>query len=658
MSDVLRDAALAVRFLALDAIAEARSGHPGMPLGMADIAAVLWTRYLKHCPGRPDWWNRDRFVLSNGHGSMLLYACLHLSGYDLSMDDLKAFRQWHSRTPGHPEWGVTPGVETTTGPLGQGLGHAVGMALAEKTLAAQFPEPGLVDHFTYAFVGDGCLMEGVSHEVCGLAGVHQLGKLIVFWDDNHMSIDGPTQGWFQDDTQKRFEAYGWQVLTVDGHDPDAIAHAIEAAQADSTRPSLLACRTTIGWGSPLAGTASVHGSPLDAQTIAEMREALGWSAPPFEVPASVYEAWRRPESAQAYADWETIWTKYQVQFPSQAVDFLRRQRGESTDAQSHAWEAWLNNWVDQPPAMASRQALQQSLGALASVYPEWLGGSADLSPSNGTAWPNKVALPDQPDGQYVHYGVREFGMFAVMTGVALHGGFLPFGGTFLTFVDYGRNAVRLAAMMKQRVVFVLTHDSVALGEDGPTHQPVEHLAHLRSMPGLEVWRPADAFETAVALKACFERSGPSALVLSRQTLPALGHSIDACLSLLAQGVAWVRQAGEPDGVMWATGSEVALAAEAAAQLAEQDQTWWVLSVSCLDRLMDSVDWREYWPEGCPLITVEAGLSLSWHRLARWGRVEHVSVESYGESAPGSQVLAAFGLTVEAVVQRALACLKD
>ncbi|MBK6602202.1 MAG: transketolase [Betaproteobacteria bacterium] len=649
-------AANALRFLAIDAVEKAKSGHPGMPMGMADIATVLWQRHLRHNPADPHWVDRDRFVLSNGHGSMLLYALLHLSGYDLSQDELKNFRQLHSKTPGHPEVGLTPGVETTTGPLGQGLANAVGMALAERMLAQRFNKPGLsiVDHRTYAFVGDGCLMEGVSHEVCSLAGVLGLGKLVVLYDDNGISIDGEVRGWFRDDTAARFRAYGWNVVAgVDGHDPAAIDAALRTARSQSTRPTLILCRTHIGFGSPgKADTADVHGAPLGADEVARTRERLQWTAAAFEIPAAVRAQWdARAEGAQQQATWASLFAAYAAAHPADAAEFQRRTaQGLPAD-----WAATRAALLAAAAAVASpvatRKASQQSLEILTAGIPEMVGGSADLTGSNLTDTKSTAAfVPESAAGNYLHYGVREFGMAALMNGMALHGGLLPYGGTFLVFSDYARNAIRMSALMHQRVVYVFTHDSIGLGEDGPTHQPVEHAAALRIIPGLDVWRPGDAYETAVAWAAAVERGdGPSALLLSRQNI-AQAPRVDA--GDVARGGYVLAEAdgGAPRAVIIATGSEVPLALQAQQRLQESGLAVRVVSMPCTAAFeRQSADYRaRVLPATLPAVAVEAGHPETWWRyVGREGRV--VGIARFGESAPAPALYAHFGITADAVV---------
>ncbi|HGE8284488.1 TPA: transketolase, partial [Serratia marcescens] len=562
----------AIRALSMDAVQKANSGHPGAPMGMADIAEVLWRDYLNHNPTNPHWADRDRFVLSNGHGSMLIYSLLHLTGYDLPMRELENFRQLHSKTPGHPEYGYTPGVETTTGPLGQGIANAVGFAIAERTLAAQFNRPGhdIVDHHTYAFMGDGCMMEGISHEVCSLAGTLKLGKLTAFYDDNGISIDGHVDGWFTDDTALRFEAYGWHVVrNVDGHNPDAIKAAIEEARKVTDKPSLLMCKTVIGFGSPnKAGTHDVHGAALGAAEVAATREALGWKYAAFEIPQDIYAQWDAKEAGQAKeAAWNDKFAAYAKAFPEQAAEFKRRMNGELPADWKADAKAFVEKLQANPANIASRKASQNALEAFGKVLPEFLGGSADLAPSNLTMWSGSKALNVDPAGNYIHYGVREFGMTAITNGIALHGGFLPYSATFLMFVEYARNAVRMAALMKLRNVFVYTHDSIGLGEDGPTHQPVEQLASLRVTPNMSTWRPCDQVESAVAWQYGIERNdGPTTLVFSRQNLTQQPRTAEQLANVYRGGYVLKDCAGTPDVILIATGSEVGITVEAADKL--------------------------------------------------------------------------------------------
>lgn len=654
-----RDRADAIRFLSMDAVQKANSGHPGMPMGMADIAEVLWHDVLRHSPANPNWSNRDRFVLSNGHGAMLLYSLLHLTGYDLSIEDLKQFRQLHSRTPGHPEFGETPGVETTTGPLGQGLGNAVGMAIAEKHLSAVFNRPDftIVDHFTYCFVGDGCLMEGISHEVCSLAGTLALGKLIVLYDDNGISIDGDVKGWYRDNTKQRFEAYGWHVIEkVDGHDGEAVMRAIKAAQAETNKPSIICCQTTIGWGAPtLAGTAATHGAALGDKEISATRTQLNWPHEPFVIPTAVYDSWNaKQQGTQLEKAWNDLFDRYQAHFPELAQEFSRRMKG----ALPSSWAAqadWLVQELNaKKQVVATRKASQLCLDHFANLLPEMMGGSADLTESNCTNWRDmQVFTPATPEGRYLHYGVREFGMSAIMNGLALHHGVLPFGGTFLTFSDYARNAIRLASLMRQRVVYVYTHDSIGLGEDGPTHQPIEHLPSLRLMPGLSNWRPCDTVETAVAWRAAIERQGPTCLMLSRQALPFQTRDA-AQLSMIQRGGYVLADYSEgecPDAIIIATGSEVALAMEGAKQLLENDIRVRVVSMPSTDVFLaqDPVYQQAVLPHAVTArIAVEAAAADGWYRfVGTQGKV--LGINRFGASAPAKDVYRDCGITVEQVI---------
>ena len=652
-------AANAIRALSMDAVQKANTGHPGAPMGMADIAEVLWTRYLKYNPANPHWSDRDRFVLSNGHGSMLIYSLLHLTGFDLSIDDIKDFRQLHSKTPGHPEYGYTPGVETTTGPLGQGLANAVGMAVSEKLMAARFNKEGhqIVDHRTWCFVGDGCLMEGISHEACSLAGTLGLGKLNVVYDDNGISIDGEIEGWFTDDTPARFEAYGWHVVRdVDGHDPDAVAAAFDEAVGETSRPSIICCKTTIGKGSPnKEGTESCHGAPLGADEIALTRGALGWAHDPFVVPDDVYAHWdARTSGAQAEATWQSQFDAYKNDCPELADEFQRRMAGELPAEFLTGVDDFIAQCVANESDVASRKASQQAIAAIAPKLPELLGGSADLAGSNLTLWPGATgADASNAEGNYIYYGVREFAMAAMMNGIALHGGFIPYGGTFLIFMEYARNAVRMAALMKQRAIYVFTHDSVGLGEDGPTHQPVEQLTAMRSTPNLDTWRPCDAVESAIAWKQAILRSdGPSALVFSRQTLP---HQVGAAerVSDVARGAYILREEqGELEAVIIATGSEVALAIEAAEKLSAAGRGVRVVSMPCAEVFQrQDVEYRESVLPSHLLarVAVEASHQDWWYKYVGLdGRV--VGMNSFGESAPGPVLMKEFGFTVENVIE--------
>lgn len=649
----------AIRALSMDAVQKANSGHPGAPMGMADIAEVLWNKFLKHNPVNPQWLNRDRFILSNGHGSMLLYSLLHLTGYDVSIEDLKQFRQLRSKTPGHPEYGYTPGVETTTGPLGQGLANAVGMAIAEKVLGAQFNRPGhaIIDHYTYVFMGDGCLMEGISHEACSLAGTLGLGKLIAFWDDNGISIDGHVEGWFTDDTPKRFAAYGWHVVSsVNGHDPDAVYQAILEAQQVTDRPTLICCKTTIAYGSPnMAGTHEAHGAPLGETEIAAAREFLHWPYAPFEIPEAIKSAWdARAKGQQAEHQWQQQFAAYQAAYPELAAELLRRIKGELPAHWAAAAQQYLAGVQAKAETIASRKASQNAINAYAAILPEFLGGSADLAGSNLTLWKGSKGITrNDAAGNYLYYGVREFGMSAIMNGIALHGGFIPFGGTFLTFADYARNAVRMAALMHQRVIYVYTHDSIGLGEDGPTHQPVEHLAMLRLTPGLSVWRPCDAVESAVAWKTAIENQHqPTCLIFSRQNLP---HQVrdEKTLANIARGGYILKDCeGEPEAIIIATGSEVGLAVTAAAELEQQGRRIRVVSMPATD-VFDKQD-EAYQravlpPKVTARIAVEAAAKDYWYKyVGTQGKI--LGMTTFGESAPAGELFKAFGFTVENLVQ--------
>ena len=648
----------AIRALSMDAVQAANSGHPGAPMGMADIAEVLWNGHLKHNPANPDWPDRDRFVLSNGHGSMLIYSLLHLTGYDLSIDDLRNFRQLHSKTAGHPEYGYAPGVETTTGPLGQGLANAVGMALAEKVLAGQFNREGhaVVDHRTWVFLGDGCLMEGISHEVCSLAGTLGLGKLVAFYDDNGISIDGEVEGWFTDDTPKRFESYGWQVIpNVDGHDADAINEAIDIAKADTDKPTLICCRTIIGKGSPgKQGTESCHGAPLGADEIQATREALGWQHAPFEIPSEIYAAWdAKAKGAEAEQSWKETLAKYAQAHPALAEELTRRMSG----ALPANFETDIDNYIalcaETAADVASRKASQQTLNVLGPLLPELLGGSADLAGSNLTLWQGSKGVSNtETGGNYIYYGVREFGMSAIMNGIALHKGFIPYGATFLIFMEYARNAVRMAALMGQRSIFVYTHDSIGLGEDGPTHQPVEQMTSLRSTPNLETWRPCDTVESAVSWKmAVMREQGPSALVFSRQTLPHQYRAGEVLEEIERGGYVLTPEVGELDAIIIATGSEVSLAVEAAAKLSESGRGIRVVSMPCAERFMaQDAAYRETVLPSHVLarVAVEAAHADYWYKFVGLdGRV--IGMTSFGESAPGDVLMKEYGFTVETVI---------
>ncbi|HDU8581478.1 TPA: transketolase [Morganella morganii] len=655
----------AIRFLSMDAVQKANSGHPGAPMGMADIAEVLWRDYLKHNPANPHWSDRDRFVLSNGHGSMLIYSLLHLTGYDVSMDDLKAFRQLHSKTPGHPEYGYTPGVETTTGPLGQGIANAVGFAVAEQTLAAQFNRPGhdIVDHHTYVFMGDGCMMEGISHEACSLAGTLKLGKLVAFYDDNGISIDGNVQGWFTDDTAKRFEAYGWHVVRgIDGHNPDQIKAAVEEARAVTDKPSLLMCKTVIGFGSPKkAGTADAHGSPLGDAEIAATREALNWPYAPFEIPQEIYTEWdAKKAGAAAESEWDVKFAHYEKAFPELAREYRRRVNGELPAQWEADANAFIQNLQDNPASIASRKASQNALEAFGKVLPEFMGGSADLAPSNLTMWSGSAPINEDKAGNYIHYGVREFGMSAIMNGIALHGGFIPYGATFLMFVEYARNAVRMAALMKIRSIFVYTHDSIGLGEDGPTHQPVEQIASLRVTPNMSTWRPCDQVESAVAWKYAIERkNGPTSLIFSRQNLAQQPRTAQQ-LADIEKGAYILKDcAGQPEVILIATGSEVELAVKAYEQLTAEGRKARVVSMPSTDAFdkQDAAYRESVLPSAVTArVAVEAGIADYWFKYTGMqGAI--VGMHSFGESAPAGQLFSEFGFTVENVVSQAKALLK-
>jgi len=654
----------AIRALAMDAVQQANSGHPGAPMGMAEIAEVLWRHHLRHNPANPKWADRDRFVLSNGHGSMLIYALLHLTGYDLPIEELKRFRQLHSKTPGHPEYGYAPGVETTTGPLGQGITNAVGMALAEKILAAEFNRPGheVVNHNTYVFLGDGCLMEGISHEACSLAGTWGLGKLIAFYDDNNISIDGHVEGWFTDDTPKRFEAYGWQVIRdVQGHDPVAIEAAIQQAKANTAQPTLICCKTIIGAGAPnKQDSHDVHGAPLGAAEIEAARAHIGWNHPPFHIPADVYAAWdARTKGASLEAQWNATFAAYRAAHPELAAEFERRMAGElPADWDSHV-AAVLAKVVDKAETIATRKASQNSIEAYAPKLPELLGGSADLAGSNLTLWSGAKGVSRTSGGNYVYYGVREFGMAAIANGVALHGGLIPYTATFLMFSEYARNALRMAALMKVRQIFVFTHDSIGLGEDGPTHQPVEQTATLRLIPNMDVWRPCDTTESAVAWASAIERKdGPTSMCFSRQNLPFQARTAEQVAAIRKGGyVLSEAEGGTPQAVILATGSEVALAIAAQQALAEQGVAVRVVSMpstNVFDR-QDAAYKASVLPAGLPRVAVEAGSTDGWYKyVGLEGRV--IGIDRFGESAPAGELFKYFGITADAVVQAVKAVL--
>ena len=647
-----KELANAVRALSMDAVQKAKSGHPGAPMGMADIAEVLWNDFLKHNPANPKWYDRDRFVLSNGHGSMLIYSLLHLSGYELPMSELQNFRQLHSKTPGHPEYGYTPGVETTTGPLGQGITNAVGMAIAERALAGQFNRDGhhIVDHYTYAFMGDGCMMEGISHESCAFAGTLGLGKLIAFWDDNGISIDGHVEGWFTDDTPKRFEAYGWHVIRdVDGHDADAISKAVHEAKSVNDKPSLICTKTVIGYGAPnLCGSHDCHGAPLGDDEIKATRENIGWKHDPFVIPDEIYAGWNaKDKGAQAESAWIAKFAAYKAAFPELAAEFERRMQGELPANWADVTAAYIKDTNDAAASPATRQASQKSIEAYAKALPEFLGGSADLTPSNLTSWSgSKMISNTVSDGNYISYGVREFGMSAILNGITLHGGFIPFGGTFLMFSEYARNALRMAALMKIQSIFVYTHDSIGLGEDGPTHQPVEQIATLRMIPNMSLWRPCDAVETAVAWKAAVEKkTGPSCLIFSRQGLPHQPRS-DAQIADIAKGGYVLKDCdATPDAIILATGSEIGLAVAAADKLSQNIRVVSMPSVDAFEA-QDEAYRSAVLPKGIPTVAVEAGVTDAWYKYAD----KVLGMSSFGESAPAGDLFKHFGFTVENVVK--------
>ncbi|EHM45607.1 transketolase [Hafnia alvei] len=660
-----KELANAIRALSMDAVQKANSGHPGAPMGMADIAEVLWRDYMNHNPTNPNWADRDRFVLSNGHGSMLIYSLLHLTGYDLPITELENFRQLHSKTPGHPEYGYTPGVETTTGPLGQGIANAVGMAIAERTLAAQFNRPGhdIVNHHTYAFLGDGCMMEGISHEVCSLAGTLKLGKLTAFYDDNGISIDGHVEGWFTDNTAERFEAYGWHVIRgVDGHNSDAIKAAIEDARKVTDKPSLLMCKTTIGFGSPnKAGSHEAHGAPLGAAEIEATRKALGWNYAPFEIPQEIYSQWDAKEAGKAKESaWDQKFAAYKAAFPELAAEFKRRVSGELPANWAEESKKFIDHLQANPAKIASRKASQNALEAFGKVLPEFLGGSADLAPSNLTMWSGSKPLNEDLAGNYIHYGVREFGMSAIMNGIALHGGFLPYGATFLMFMEYARNAVRMAALMKIRNIFVYTHDSIGLGEDGPTHQPVEQMASLRVTPNMNTWRPCDQVESAVAWQFAIQRNdGPSALIFSRQNLAQMDRTPEQVANISRGGYILKDCAGQPELIFIATGSEVELAMNAAEQLTAEGRKVRVVSMPATE-VFDKQD-AAYRESVLPVavtarVAVEAGIADFWYKYVGLNGAV-VGMTTFGESAPAELLFKEFGFTVDNVVAKAKALLK-
>ena len=657
-----RELANAIRALSMDAVQQAKSGHPGAPMGMADIAQVLWGDFLSHNPANPSWANRDRFVLSNGHGSMLLYSLLHLSGYELPIEELKNFRQLHSKTPGHPEYGYAPGVETTTGPLGQGISNAVGMALAEKVLAAQFNRDGhdIVDHFTYAFMGDGCLMEGISHETCSLAGTLGLGKLIAFWDDNGISIDGEVEGWFTDDTPARFKSYGWDVIEgVDGHDAEQVKAAIEKAQANTKQPTLICCKTTIGFGSPnKEGTESCHGAPLGEDEIVATREKLGWTHGAFEIPDDIYAGWdSKTKGGEAESAWNDAFAAYEAAYPELAAEFKRRVNGELPADFSDKADAIIAELQANPQNIASRKASQNALNAFGPLLPELLGGSADLAGSNLTIWEgSKGVEANDASGNYIYYGVREFGMSAMMNGIALHGGFKAYGATFLMFMEYARNAVRMAALMKQPAIFVYTHDSIGLGEDGPTHQPVEQVVALRATPNLDNWRPCDQVESAVSWKSAIERKdGPTTLIFSRQGLAQQERTAAQVADIAKGGYVLKDCAGTPELILIATGSEVQLAIEAAAKLTEQGKAVRVVSMPSTDVFdRQSAEYRESVLPSSVVkrVAVEALSKDSWYKYVGFNGAI-VGMDTFGESAPAGDLFKHFNITTDAVVEAAL-----
>jgi transketolase len=654
-----RQLANAIRFLSMDAVQKANSGHPGMPMGMADIAEVLWRKYLNHNPKNPNWYDRDRFVLSNGHGSMLLYSLLHLSGYELSIEDIKNFRQFHSKTPGHPEYGYAPGIETTTGPLGQGIANAVGMALAEKLLAIEFnkPDAKIVDHYIYSFLGDGCLMEGISHEVCSLAGTLGLGKLVLFWDDNSISIDGKVDGWFTEDVPARFKAYNWHVVAdVDGHDANAIDKAIQEAQANTDQPTLICCKTSIGFGSPnKADTASAHGAPLGDEEIALTRETLGWKYPAFEIPNDIYKEWNATEKGQKLENrWNDTFASYKISYPIESAEFIRRMKHDLPECWNDAMQEEFKKLVKNMPKVASRKASQMALESICQIVPEMFGGSADLTGSTLTNWSGTKWINHHSEGNYLSYGVREFGMAAMMNGMALHGGYRPYGGTFLVFSDYARNAMRMSAIIGLPVVYVMTHDSIGVGGDGPTHQPVEHVPSLRLIPNMNVWRPADAFETQVAWKvACEEQKTPSVLALSRQGLPAVVDDMNL-LPQIEKGGYVLKDVQNAEIVLAATGSEVELMLEAAKVLASKNINARVVSLPCADIFMQQSDAykTEVLLSEVPIIIAEASSTGLWYSLIRNRKGSVIGLDHFGESAPADELFEAFGFTVDNVVENA------
>ncbi|MCX8650788.1 transketolase [Gilliamella sp. B2776] len=660
-----RELANAIRALSMDGVQKAKSGHPGAPMGMADMAEVLWRGFLKHNPTNPNWADRDRFVLSNGHASMLIYSLLHLTGYNVTIEDLRNFRQLHSKTAGHPEYGYVPGVETTTGPLGQGIANAVGMAIAEKTLAAQFNKSGhtIVDHHTYVFMGDGCMMEGISHEVCSLAGTLKLGKLIAFYDENGISIDGEIDGWFTDDTAKRFEAYGWHVIrAIDGHDAHALKEAIEQAQAVTDKPSLLMCKTVIGFGSPnKAGSHESHGAPLGDAEIEATRKELGWNYPAFEIPKDYYDAWDAKAKGKQIEDgWNTRFDAYAKAFPDLAKEFKRRMNGDLPVNWQQVTKDFINKLQENPATIATRKASQNAIEAFAPSLPEFLGGSADLAPSNLTMWSGSKEILANPNGNYIHYGVREFGMSAIMNGITLHGGFIPYGATFLMFMEYARNAVRMAALMKIRSLFVYTHDSIGLGEDGPTHQPVEQMASLRVTPNVSTWRPCDQVESAIAWQYAIERKdGPTALIFSRQNLKQQDRSTEQLANVYRGGYILNDCTGTPELIIIATGSEVELAVEAYLQLTQIGKKVRVVSMPSTDAFdkQDSAYKESVLPSSVTArLAIEAGISDYWYKYVGLNG-EVIGMTTFGESGPADQLFKEFGFTIENVLEKANSLLK-
>ncbi|WP_022942542.1 transketolase [Psychromonas hadalis] len=655
-----RELANAIRALSMDAIQKSNSGHPGAPMGMADIAQVLWTDFLKHNPTNPEWADRDRFILSNGHGSMLIYSLLHLTGYDLSIDDIKSFRQLHSKTPGHPELGYTPGVETTTGPLGQGLTNAIGMAIAEKTLAATFNKEGheIVDHYTYTFLGDGCLMEGISHEACSLAGTLGLGKLIAFWDDNGISIDGDVDGWFTDDTPARFKAYGWHVISVDGHNPEEIKAAIIAGKAETTKPTMICCKTIIGFGSPAKqGTHDCHGAPLGADEIIATRKALGWNYGDFEIPADVYAGWDNKEQGQAAEkSWDEKFVAYATAYPELAAEYKRRISNELPANWEEKTSAYITDLQANQANIATRKASQNCIEVFGALLPELLGGSADLAPSNLTMWSGTKAITaDDASGNYIHYGVREFAMTAIINGITLHRGFAPYGATFLMFMEYSRNALRMSALMKLRSIQVFTHDSIGLGEDGPTHQPVEQIASLRLTPNMNTWRPCDSVESAVAWKFAIESfDAPSSLIFSRQNLKPQARDTQQLADVAKGGYVLVDSATPAEIILIATGSEVQLAVDAAAELTTQGKAVRVVSIPCTEQFeLQSADYKEsVLPASVTKrVAIEAGIADYWYKYVGLNGAV-IGMTTFGESAPAGELFEMFGFTVNNIVETA------